>query len=220
MRIGLRSSVLLLALVLLAAACGTSSQSSSTGGSTSSTRSATPSPSTPTGFEGVPLQRGPALAPAGSTQTGTVDGVQCLGTEQLVYHVHAHLAVYDRGAPRALPAGVGIPGSVVQQTGQGPVAAGGKCIYWLHTHTSDGVIHIESPTRRIYTLGDLFDEWHQPLSPSRVAVMAGKVTAFVNGKPWTRDPRSIPLTPHAVIQLDVGAPVVGAQPMSWSQTQL
>ncbi|MDQ2760348.1 MAG: hypothetical protein M3Y17_07915 [Actinomycetota bacterium] len=50
--------------------------------------------------------------------------------------------------------------------------------------------------------------------------MAGKVTAFVNGKPWTRDPRSIPLTPHAVIQLDVGAPVVGAQPMFWSQTQL
>jgi hypothetical protein len=30
------------------------------------------------------------------------------------------------------------------------------------------------------------------------------VTAFVNGKRFADDPRSIKLTPHVVIQLDVG----------------
>ena len=66
------------------------------------------------------------------------------------------------------------------------------------------MIHIESPTKRIYTLGNFFDEWHQPLSPTQVASVKGKVTAFLNGKPWTKDPRAIPLLPHASIQLDVG----------------
>ncbi len=225
MRVRLLSLVLPLAAGLLLAGCG-AGQQSTTAGTTSSTAAssgspAAPSASAPIGFEGVPLQRGAELAPAGTTQTGTVDGVRCMLNEQLTYHIHAHLVVYDHGAPRTLPAGVGIPGSIAQQTpGEGPIAAGGKCIYWLHTHTSDGVIHIESPTRRIYTLGDFFDEWHQLLGPTRVAAAIGRVKAFVNGRPWSRNPRSIPLTPHAVIQLDVGAPVTQALSVSWSQTQL
>lgn len=220
-------------LLLLLAGCGGSSSSSSTTSTTTSpttsgAHSSTPSGSTapgagspPTiGFEGLALQSGPSLASAGTTRTATVDGIRCLLREQLAYHIHAHLAVYDHGAPRALPAGVGIPGSIAEQTPQGPVAGGGPCIYWLHTHTTDGVIHIESPTRRTYTLGEFFDEWHQPLSPTRVAGVSGNVTARVNGRPWTRDPRSIPLILHQVIQLDVGAPVVAAQTVPWSRTQL
>jgi hypothetical protein len=172
------------------------------------------------GFEGVPLEQGPDLAPPGTTQTGTVDGIQCGATEQLTYHIHSHLAVFANGSPRALPAGVGIAGSSVQQTPQGPVAAGGQCIYWLHTHTTDGVIHVESPSVRIYTLGNFFDVWHQPLSANRVGSATGKVTALVNGKPWTKNPRLIPLDPHSVIQLDVGTPPVPFHPMSWTGLQL
>jgi hypothetical protein len=168
----------------------------------------------------VPIEQGPALAPASTTQTGPVAGIQCGATEQLAYHIHAHLAVFVNGTPRSLPAGIGIPGSVTEQTAEGPVAAGGQCIYWLHTHAPDGVIHVESPTQRIYTLGNFFDEWHQPLSGNQVGTATGKVTAFVNGKPWTKDPRSIPLIPHAVIQLSVGTPVVAFQNISWAQTQL
>ena len=69
--------------------------------------------------------------------------------------------------------GIGIPGSEVQQTSEGPVAVGGKCIYWLHTHAPDGVIHIESPFERVYTLGNLFDIWHQPLSKRQVGDAKG-----------------------------------------------
>ena len=149
-----------------------------------------------------------------------MDGVKCAPIEQLAYHIHAHLQVYVNGAPRSLPPAIGMVDPVAQQTPVGPFYGAQGCYYWLHTHASDGIIHIESPTQRIYTLGDFFDEWHQPLSSSQVAAASGTVVAFVNGKPWTQSPRSIPLKPHAVIQLDVGSPAVNFQPFSWAGLSL
>jgi hypothetical protein len=212
-----RLILLLIVSAPLFAGCGSSSHSSSTATGNSPTGA---SASGQLGFEGIPIEQGADLASAGTTQTGAVDGIQCGATEQLAYHIHAHLTVYVNGAARALPAGIGIPGSVTQQSSQGPVAVGGQCIYWLHTHAPDGVIHVESPSQRIYTLGNFFDEWHQPLSPSGVAGASGEVTAFVNGKAWTGDPRAIPLDPHNVIQLNVGAPAVPFKTISWDQTSL
>ncbi len=208
------------------AGCGSSS-SSSTASSTTTSASASSSAASggsssaaQIGFEGVPIEQGADLAPASTTQTGPVDGIQCGASEQLAYHVHAHLQVYVDGKPRALPGGIGIPGSSVQQSSEGPVASGGSCIYWLHTHAPDGIIHIESPTQRIYTLGNFFDEWHQPLTATQVAGAHGKVTAVVNGRPWTKNVRDIPLNPHTAVQLSVGSPVVPFQTLSWSETQL
>jgi hypothetical protein len=218
-----RLSILpLLGAAALLAGCGSSSSSSSSSSAAATTTASSTSSGTSValGFEGVPIEQGAELAPASTTQTGPVNGIQCGPTEQLAYHIHAHLAVYVDGGPRALPAGIGIPGSVTEQTAQGPVAAGGQCIYWLHTHAPDGVIHVESPTQRIYTLGDFFDEWHQPLSAQKVGTASGKVTAIVNGKPWTKEPRAIPLVPHAVIQLDVGKPATPFHSFSWAGTQL
>jgi hypothetical protein len=219
-----RTGILVLAATgaLFVAGCGSSSSKSSAASSATSSASgsATTSSAGQIGFEGVAIEPGQDLAPASTTQTGTVDGIQCGSTEQLAYHIHAHLQVYVNGQARSLPGGIGIPGSQVTSTAQGPVAQGGQCIYWLHTHAPDGIIHIESPTQRVYTLGDFFDEWHQPLSATRVATASGKVTAFVNGKPWTKNPRDIPLDPHAVIQLSVGTPVVAFKTQSWAGTQL
>jgi len=215
------------------AACGSSNSTSSTSSAgTSSAASSSPAAAgtagTSTasaagpqiGFEAVPLEQGPPLAPASTTGTGKVDGISCAPIEQLAYHIHAHLAVFKDGRLYQLPAGVGIPGSVAEQTNEGPVAAGGKCYYWLHTHTTDGVIHIESPTKTIYTLGNFFDEWHQPLSSTAVASLRGAITAFVNGKPWKKSPRDIPLLPHEDIQLEIGEPIPPIVTIDWSQTQL
>jgi hypothetical protein len=175
------------------------------------------------GPEAIPLEAGAPLAPASTTTQGggaTVDGIQCAPVEQLAYHIHSHLQVYVNGQPRALPAAIGMLGPVAQQTAYGPFYGAQQCIYWLHTHASDGVIHIESPTKRVYTLGNFFDEWHQPLSRTQVATAKGKVSAFLNGKPWKQDPRTIPLLPHASIQLDVGAPTVPAKIISFAGTNL
>jgi hypothetical protein len=226
MRVRRTFVLFLVAGSLLVAGCGSSSSSSSNSATTTSSSSSSGSASASSGgqaqigFEGVPIEQGADIAPTGTTQTGTVDGIRCGPTEQLAYHIHAHLSIFVNGKPRALPGGVGIPGSQEVQTSEGPVAQGGQCIYWLHTHAPDGVIHVESPTERIYTLGDFFDEWHQPLSSNQVGDAQGKVTALVDGKPWTHDPRKIPLEPHSVIQLNVGSPQAPFQALSWSGLQL
>ena len=147
-----------------------------------------------------------------ATPTGaTVDGIACQTSEQVAYHIHAHLTIYASGARQVVPAGIGIPGP--QQVIDGFVA-GGKCLYWLHTHDATGVVHIESPVRRVYTLGQFFDVWGRPLSDIQVGGATGHVTAFVNGKRIADGPRSIKLTPHAVIQLDVGK-IVPPQPFAF-----
>lgn len=222
-------ATLLCGLLLAVAGCGGGSSRSNTSSAAARASTAgTPQTVTATGastgpemgFEGVPIEQGPELAPAATTGTANVEGIHCLGAEQLAYHIHVHLAVYVNGAPRSLPGGIGIPGSTVQQTAEGPVALGGQCIYFLHTHAPDGVIHIESPTRRVYTLGNFFDEWHQPLSATRVAGVSGKVAALVNGKLWTGSLRAIPLLPHEVIQFNIGSPLVPFQSVDWSRTEL
>jgi hypothetical protein len=165
----------------------------------------------------MPLEPGAPLAPASTTSPGTtVDGVQCAPVEQIVYHIHAYLQVYVHGHPRSLPGAIGLVKPFAEQTPAGFLYGAQQCYYWLHTHASDGVIHLESPTVQVYTLGDFFDEWRQPLGRGQVAVARGKVTAFVNGRRWTKDPSQIRLLPHAVIQLDVGSPVVPFRPISWA----
>jgi hypothetical protein len=201
-------------------AASSSAATSSAATSSAASSSAATSSGPQIGFEAVPLEQGPPLAPASTTGTGKVDGISCAPIEQLAYHIHAHLAVFKDGQLYQLPAGVGIPGSTAEQTNEGPIAVGGKCYYWLHTHTTDGVIHIESPTKTIYTLGEFFDEWHQPLTARHVADLRGEITAFVNGKPWKQSPRDIPLLPHEDIQLEIGEPAPPIVTIDWSQTQL
>ncbi|HKC77596.1 MAG TPA: hypothetical protein VKB70_04330, partial [Gaiellaceae bacterium] len=170
------------------------------------------------GFEGIPLESGPAIAPAGGPSPGgSVDGITCAPSEQLVFHIHARLTIFVHGKPRAVPAGVGFGSPVVEQTPKGPVVGSGSCVAWLHTHTTDGIIHEESPIQRSFTLGNFFDVWGQPLSQTQVGTAKGPVTAIVNGRTWVGDPRAIPLNAHTQIQLEVGKPLVApVQISSWA----
>jgi hypothetical protein len=85
----------------------------------------------------------------------------------------------------------------------------GSCVYWLHAHANDGIIHVESPsTADSFTLGEFFDIWGQPLSSTQVGPAKGTVTAFFNGKLYKGNPRNLPLGYHYQIQLDVGTPIV------------
>jgi hypothetical protein len=139
---------------------------------------------------------------------GPVDGIQCLGNEQLAFHIHAHLTVFDHGVARSIPYGVGIEDPQTTSTPEGTFVGGGSCFYWLHTHAADGIVHIESPVVRTFTLGNFFDVWGQEVGPDRVGPASGGVTAIYNGRLFEGNPRQIPLTAHAQIQLDVGRPLV------------
>jgi hypothetical protein len=203
------SVAVLLAATGLAACSSSPSTAPTTTGSGGGSGAASSTTSTAAG--------GSVLAPAGVTDiAAAVDGISCNSTEQLVFHIHAHLAVYVNGAAKLLPPGVGIgPPLQFQQTNAGPFVVSGSCFSWLHTHDSSGVIHIESPVQRIYTLGDFFDIWGQPLSATQVGPAQGAVTAMVNGAPFAGSPRDIPLDAHNVIQLDVGSTLPAFQPFTF-----
>jgi hypothetical protein len=164
----------------------------------------------------VPLPDVPPLAGLANAVTGqTVDGIGCQTSEQTIFHIHAHLTIFVNGSQRQIPAAIGIPGAQAQNTAQGTFIAAGNCFYWLHTHAADGIIHIESPGHRTYTLGDFFDEWGQPLSPSQVGPAAGHVVALYNDRVYQGNPRNIPLTAHAEIQLEVGDPLIAPQTITF-----
>jgi hypothetical protein len=140
-----------------------------------------------------------------------IDGIQCENSERVAYHIHAHLAVFVDGDPHGVPEGIGIAAPRrSQDTADGPFVVSGGCFYWLHTHDRTGIIHVESPSEQSYTLGNFFDMWQQPLSPNQVGTAAGPVTAYVNAQEYQGDPSQIPLSAHAVIQLDVGREVPAA----------
>jgi hypothetical protein len=97
---------------------------------------------------------------------------------------------------------VPIPSDVGQ-----PVA--GACLYWIHTHTPDGIIHVESPKFRTFTLGEFFDIWGEPLSPIAVGparVKKGGLRVYVDGDLYRGDPRKIDLSQHTDVTLEAGPP--------------
>jgi len=200
---------------------GTGSVSSKlTSLSTLGTLKSAPAPG-PTGPEGVPVPSAPPLASTATKAAGQpVDGIRCETSEQVVYHIHAHLTVLVNGSPRQIPAGLGIPGARAKNTRQGTFIDSGTCFYWLHTHAADGIVHTESPIQRTYTLGNLFDLWGQPLGPGQVGPAKGHVTAIYNGKHYQGNPRNIPITKHAQIQLEVGTPLVAPESINWGPSGL
>jgi hypothetical protein len=176
------------------------------------------------GPEGIPVPAGDQLAGIRTSRYGQpIDGIQCQGSEQVVYHIHAHLAIFVNGRATLVPYGIGVaPPLRMSGSGGHTFVVGGGCFYWLHTHVADGIIHVESPSEALYTLGEFFDIWGQTLAPGQVGPAVGRVTAFVNEKPYTGDLRAIPLQSHDNIQLDVGTPVVPLQrgEVDFSGTQL
>lgn len=128
----------------------------------------------------------------------SVDGIYCDAGEQLAYHIHAHVSIYINGKQSLIP----------QLTG---IAPDGSCYYWLHTHDTSGVIHIESPTEHTYTFGNFLDEWSARFSslgyPPELDFTTGW-QVWVNGKPYTGSFRNIPLTAHALITMAYDSPGV------------
>jgi hypothetical protein len=156
--------------------------------------------------EGVPLL---AKAASAATPTKSVNGIKCQGMERMAFHIHAHLVIFVNGKYRIVPYGIGIaPPLRGENTKAGSFVTQGSCFSWIHTHAADGIIHLEGPAPRTYTLGDFFAIWGQPLSANQVGPARGHVTALFNGTYWDGDPRKIPLLKHAQIQLEVGKPLI------------
>jgi hypothetical protein len=115
----------------------------------------------------------------------------------------AHIELFAAGRGVFVPAGIGI---APPQRRRGAFVLGGRCLYPLRTVDPTGVVLVAAPV--VPTVGELFELWGQPLSPTRLAGFKGTpVIAFVDGRRWPGDPRSIPLRRHAQIELELGPTV-------------
>ncbi len=138
-----------------------------------------------------------------------IDGIQCDRQEGAAEHVHVSLSLFDRGRAVTVPAGIGIP-------------QGGACLYWLHTHAADGIIHIESPVKRAFDLGQFFDVWGPDLGWTRAASLAApkgrRLAIWVDGSAWHgRDPRAIRLHDRETIVIQNGPPFARPPHPDWSK---
>ncbi len=180
---------------------------------------ATPTAKPYIGPNGLPIETGAFLAPATTTRLGAVvDGIQCEPMAQLAYTAYAHLQVYVHGHSRALPGGIGIVDENPVETQHGLFYGALTCMYWLHTRAADGLVEVQSPVSRRFTLGDLFAVWNQPLTRRRVAAARGHVTALVNGRRWRGNPALIPLNEHESIQLGVDGSTPQPHSVDWVGT--
>jgi hypothetical protein len=147
-------------------------------------------------FAALPdLHAGPPPWDNGSSfLAGRLAGVHltALSQEALVFHIHQHLDLYVEGKKVDLPAGIGF-------TADGKVTE-------LHTHDPTGLVHVESPLERDYSLGQLFGEWGVWLSANRVGDSRGKVQWWVNGKKQAGNPADLVLKPHQEIVVAIGTP--------------
>jgi hypothetical protein len=118
-------------------------------------------------------------------------GLHPLPAEGTAEHIHAHLDVFVNGKKVTVPAliGIDIPDQFITE---------------LHTHDTTGIIHIESPSIRPFTLGQFFGEWNEPLSAKRLGSVGGAVHWWVNGRARTGDPAKLVLQAHQEIALAVG----------------
>lgn len=145
-------------------------------------------------------------APASSSSTTTaqtsnfaypqVDNSVCEANEQVAYHVHAHLTLYISGQQVPVPQNIGI-------------ANDQSCLYWLHTHDTSGVIHVEAPNQQVFTLGTFFKEWGQVFPQQQYPVQLASTDGwkvYVNGKPYTGDFHKIELSAHALITMAYQSP--------------
>lgn len=130
-----------------------------------------------------------------------INGIPC-DTPQNAYHIHTHLTIYINGTLVTIPKNIGI-------------AADGSCFYWMHTNTSDGIIHTEAPQKQSnLALDDFLTVWYRGFAklnfPQELTQPTGwKI--FVNGQLFTGKVTApinteVPLSSHDIVTLEYGTP--------------
>lgn len=140
------------------------------------------------------LQTGPAPWDSGSATLAdrlAPAGLHGLTMEGAVVHIHQHLDLFVNGRRLQVPALIGID------------PAGGF-LTEIHTHDASGIVHVESPTRRSFTLGQLFCEWGVKLTRTCLGRYRGEISWWVDGRKMTGDPAQLVLGAHQEIVVAAG----------------
>ena len=125
----------------------------------------------------------------------TIDGIECAEAEQFAFHIHTQFNITINNQSYPIPAGIGIIPN--------------NCIYWMHTHDESGLIHIESPINKEFTLGQFLDIWNRFNSSDTVVQyitnnnINGTILVCINGTQMNNstDQRDIELKDRGNITL-------------------
>ncbi len=86
------------------------------------------------------------------------------------FHIHPHLEIVIDGEKQSIPKDIGIAET---------------CMNSLHTHDDLGTIHVESPVKKDFTLGDFFAVWQKDFSREKILDRSvgqnSEITVTVNG---------------------------------------
>ena len=157
-------------------------------------------PSTVNQSQLIGLQTGPA--PWNPGVDHLPDRMQPLGLTELggegqgvVLHIHQHLDIFVNGKHETVPAQIGI--------------YDGQFLTDLHTHDTSGVMHVESPEKREFSLGEFFGVWGVRLNATCVGGYCKPMTPwrmYLNGSPYPGDPSTLVLRRHQEIAIVIGKP--------------
>ena len=104
----------------------------------------------------------------------------CTTDMATTFHIHAHLTIIINGQEKEIPANTGISST---------------CMHSLHTHDTTGIIHIESPRKEDFTLGDFFKIWGQTFTPTQLfdssVDTSHQLKLFADGKEITTGPATV-----------------------------
>lgn len=121
-------------------------------------------------------------------------GLQALSGGESTLHIHEHIDIIINGHSVTVPANIGI--NQIREF-MSPI----------HTHDNSGIIHVESPIIRNFTLGEFFDVWGVRFTKDCIGsycdTASSTLTIYNNGKKVI-DPRTLILKEHQEIAVVFG----------------
>jgi hypothetical protein len=149
--------------------------------------------------------------PSPQTDGAPIGRFNCVINPPQSLAFYAHLSILVNNEPQKIPTYLGA-------SRQPPT----HCFYAIHTHDSSGKIHVTPAAPGIFTLGELFEIWGQPLTNTNVAGVTGlPVEIYVtdNGtstKVEDSDWSSIELRDHREITIGLGTPLIEIPNFTWA----
>lgn len=105
------------------------------------------------------------------TQTSREVALSCTTDMATQFHIHPTLTITLFGQRQEIQANIGVTT---------------LCMNAIHTHDASGVLHVESPVKKDFTLGDFFAVWKRPFTKEHIldtVLSSGQqVIVTVNGK--------------------------------------
>ncbi len=122
-------------------------------------------------FIGVSIAVEQAANARVASETSREVALTCTTDMATQFHIHPELKISINGVEQVIPANIGIKST---------------CMTSIHTHDATGVIHVEAPVKKDFTLGDFFAVWGKTFNKDQifdfVATPESPITVSVNGK--------------------------------------